>query len=1236
MKSKNQKTTISRIFCVLLLLSTLIPFASAVESVTVQWTGASDYTSWSTTNLEVEQGSTLEATAIVYDYLSSNYGATSHSHKIHAALYDGTVPAAGGVILPDGASSQDQEYVVDQITVSLDSYEYGFKAHTFTYGSSVTEGLDGLYSFVVTVTNAADSSDVYEEIIYVTVVPPGDTTDTTTGTTITTGPDSDGDGVEDSVDNCPETSNPYPVIAGTTVPYQLDSDGDGYGNACDDITVAYLTETSVAEGETEGHAVLISNPNYDSTESIEIEYEYDTKSSNFERSIPSFIDISVEETDNVLEAMTSYMFYITPDYELFDHADYPNLEDTFTIYATVYELNEDGSRGHEETFDFEVTLTDTNREAEANSCEITINEDEITTYDLTSLTSDADSDDLIYSEYVNFNSWITIASDGLVTLDLQNNEVGADYYSFFVQATEYYPETSTQTGGAIEFECEVNIQREDPELTASGTDVAVNEGDEGTSTVTIENPSSSTSTFTIELARDATTTIHGEDTASTIIGYPVSLAAGDLDFDVTVEPGFDIINHANYAATSSLEDSFTVYATIIELDASGAEIQTITTEFKVDVTDVNQEPEADTCEASIVQGEYEELNIAATAADDDYDTLYYSFTGLDSTWMSISSTVVLELDLTTTEIAAGDYAVDVVVEDYYPGTATAAGASISYTCTITVTEEANTAPTLTMPGDVTVTEGYTISESAEFSDDDGDILIVSVTGIDSAYYTIDSSTGQVDFDWETGEGDAGTYDVTVTVTDGTDTASGSFTINIEEATTNTAPYFTGLTDLTIVEGAYASFTFTVTDDEGDEITDVYINGEPSAVTITNNGDGTYTFEIQTNQGDYDSIGDRLLTIVAVDEHSAEGTDSFAIYLLIDTDGDLITDDEDNCPEIANEDQTDSDGNGVGDACEDGNEAPVITEITDDSTTEGNSVTFTTTVTDNDGTVENIEIAGLEDLSDDSSVETTYDETTGELTITVNTACGDSDYSSYDVTVTATDDDGAQTSTSFTLTVDNSDTCVVVSDNNKPILYTTVDQTLEEGESVTIEVSFKDADADDTLTLSYSGLPDDVTYEACSDDGQTYCFTWVTEEGDAGVYTWEFAVSDGESTTTSEVEITVVKLDLDETQHGTLESLIYTNVMFDNEEVRAGDYALLTINMQNNGYIDLEDMQAFVTIPELGRQFVSSSFDVEEDETVSIQVPVYIDSNAHLDQYLVKIAVSGDQYSHQTYRELRVI
>ena len=47
-------------------------------------------------------------------------------------------------------------------------------------------------------------------------------------------PDSDGDGVSDSLDNCPDIANPPELMLDKSSPVQLDTDGDGLGDACDD------------------------------------------------------------------------------------------------------------------------------------------------------------------------------------------------------------------------------------------------------------------------------------------------------------------------------------------------------------------------------------------------------------------------------------------------------------------------------------------------------------------------------------------------------------------------------------------------------------------------------------------------------------------------------------------------------------------------------------------------------------------------------------------------------------------------------------------------------------------------------------------------------------------------------------------------------------------------------------------------------------------------------------------
>lgn len=48
-----------------------------------------------------------------------------------------------------------------------------------------------------------------------------------------TAPDTDGDGVSDSLDNCPSVPNPASVMLDKTNPVQVDTDSDGLGDACD-------------------------------------------------------------------------------------------------------------------------------------------------------------------------------------------------------------------------------------------------------------------------------------------------------------------------------------------------------------------------------------------------------------------------------------------------------------------------------------------------------------------------------------------------------------------------------------------------------------------------------------------------------------------------------------------------------------------------------------------------------------------------------------------------------------------------------------------------------------------------------------------------------------------------------------------------------------------------------------------------------------------------------------------
>jgi hypothetical protein len=69
-------------------------------------------------------------------------------------------------------------------------------------------------------------------------------TDGSSGIFVTIGPDADGDGVNDSFDNCPNAANTD----------QADGDGDGVGNACDNCPTAANADQANADGDSFGNA----------------------------------------------------------------------------------------------------------------------------------------------------------------------------------------------------------------------------------------------------------------------------------------------------------------------------------------------------------------------------------------------------------------------------------------------------------------------------------------------------------------------------------------------------------------------------------------------------------------------------------------------------------------------------------------------------------------------------------------------------------------------------------------------------------------------------------------------------------------------------------------------------------------------------------------------------------------------------------------------------------------------
>lgn len=159
----------------------------------------------------------------------------------------------------------------------------------------------------------------------------------------------------------------------------------------------------------------------------------------------------------------------------------------------------------------------------------------------------------------------------------------------------------------------------------------------------------------------------------------------------------------------------------------------------------------------------------------------------------------------------------------------------------------NTTPTLTPIGAQTVKEGNTLSLNVSATDPDNDILTYSATGLPSGA-TFDAQT-QI-FTWTPGYSDAGTYNVTFTVTDdGEPIASTSETVTITVENTNRTPILTQIGNQTVDEGNTLAFIVSATDHDGDALTYTASN-LPIGATFTGN-----TFVWNTGYNDAGNYSD---------------------------------------------------------------------------------------------------------------------------------------------------------------------------------------------------------------------------------------------------------------------------------------------------------------------------------------------------------------------------------------------
>jgi len=147
-------------------------------------------------------------------------------------------------------------------------------------------------------------------------------------------------------------------------------------------------------------------------------------------------------------------------------------------------------------------------------------------------------------------------------------------------------------------------------------------------------------------------------------------------------------------------------------------------------------------------------------------------------------------------------------------------------------------------------------------------------------------------------------------------ASGSAGASNQNLQIDTSAYQTALLRVAIpasAAGKKVRLTFGALDGTWDETNAVEV--EPLADGTTR----TYGIDLRNNQGWTGTLGMLRVELMGAAEGETIALDRvrFVPEAYTDTDGDNVVDLDDNCPDAANEDQADADGDGVGDICEDG-------------------------------------------------------------------------------------------------------------------------------------------------------------------------------------------------------------------------------------------------------------------------------------------------------------------------------
>ncbi len=349
-------------------------------------------------------------------------------------------------------------------------------------------------------------------------------------------------------------------------------------------------------------------------------------------------------------------------------------------------------------------------------------------------------------------------------------------------------------------------------------------------------------------------------------GQPLTLAASNALTNMPLPPFVTFTDNGDGTGVFHLAPTIyqpgnyalTLHATDTGGNQGAAAALTSTYTFVVTIVSANVPPQLAPINGQVALVD-NAFTLTARASDIYQDALHFSLGGLpaDASLTPGVSYGTAVLNWMPTAQEAGTYQVTVQVTDTTNGSTPPLSAAQTFTLVVRTTD--NT-PVVTAPGNQTVAEGAALNLQLQASDANSDPLTWSATGLPNGA-TLNALTGQLT--WSPAYGQAGTYPITVSASDGAEAGSASF--NLVVTHTALPPILVPVPRQYGRENTQLDFTVVGADPSG-ERTQLTASNVPAGATFTaatgafqwtpdftQAGDYTITFTMTSSAGLSDAI-----------------------------------------------------------------------------------------------------------------------------------------------------------------------------------------------------------------------------------------------------------------------------------------------------------------------------------------------------------------------------------------------